>query len=403
MVLNIESIGSKNHTSVIRRRKISAFILSVLPIFSPYAIWGSIPLNFMLLGLILFYFFIINMKLKINMAFPIILLWVFHLILSLISTFFYTFDISLINSLIFISISIVTISILWSFCDFDTFTTYANLIGFISCIFLFIQAIFLVMGAEAPSGKLVGLELLDYSSFVSTTWGFRLNSFFQEPSYFAIYILPLLAINLKKSNWKLATFYTIALLLSSSSLGILGAIFIIFYYLLFENKNIKSFLLFITLFFVIHLAFYYTVGFYNTSINRSMEKIMYLHEYSSIRFLGQINMFMLLPFYHQLFGVGVNQMQNYFSAMGYFVHNYSNSFVITLINTGTIGFIVYICFIVFSYFKSKSNKKEIFIFIFILIASVDYLIYNAFFFYLLAFIYLKNESRFNNENFVYNT
>lgn len=384
------------------KKTISAIVLSVLPIFSPYAFFGSISLNMLIMGLAVF--ILVTLKARINkrIVTPIIILWITHLTVSLLSIFITSLNMALINSIILTSYSILCISFLWSNCDFETFIKYANFFGSIGCLFIFVQAVFLAIGLEPPTGRLFNLKLLDYAGFVSTTWGFRLNSIFQEPSYFAIFTLPLLAVNLRKNNYRLSLVYTIALILSSSSLGIIGAIIVAVDYLLIEKRSIKKFLSFIGLILIIHLIMYSTVNFYYSSFNRSLDKLLSISEGSEIRFIGQVELFKYLPLINQLIGVGVNQMQNYFSGIVFGVYNYSNSFVITLINTGIIGLLVYVIFVFYTVYRSKKSNGLIFALIFIMVATTDYFMYNSFFFYILAFTYLNNESRVNNENIVCN-
>ncbi|WP_138205977.1 O-antigen ligase family protein [Haloimpatiens lingqiaonensis] len=382
---------------------ISAIVLTILPILSPYAFFGPITLNMIIMGVSVFFLVIFKAKINKNIVIPVSLLWTTHMGLSLFSTFITTFNISLINSIVLISYSVLCISFLWCNCDFEIFTKYANFFGVISCIFIFIQAIFLAIGLEPPTGRLFNLKLLDYAGFVTTTWGFRLNSIFQEPSYFAVFSLPLLAISLKKNKFKLYLLYTIALILSSSSLGIIGAIIITVEHFLIEKRNIKQLLLIIMAVFIFHIIMYSTMDYYYNSFNRSLDKLLSIFESSNdTRLTGQVALFNYLPIINQIIGVGVNQMQNYFSGIIYGVYNYSNSFVVTLINTGIIGVLMYLIFIFYTVNRAKKTNRLIFVLIFIMVATTDYFIYNYFFFYILTFIYLNNESRVSNENIIRN-
>ncbi len=117
-------------------------------------------------------------------------LWFSHFILSMLAAFNTLFNLSLLNSLLVGTIIAIGIAYMWSYCSLDNFIRFANNIGLVASFFLFLQAISLALGIDPPSGRILGLRLLDYSTFVETTWGFRLNSIFQEPSYFAIYVLP---------------------------------------------------------------------------------------------------------------------------------------------------------------------------------------------------------------------
>ena len=345
-----------------------------------------------------------NRRIDFKLIAPALLLWLSHLILSMQAVYTTNSNAALINSLIVVSYTVLCIAIIWSHCDFDSFAKYANYIGLFCCLYLFLQAIFLALGLNPPSGRLFNLPLLDYAGFVSTTWGFRLNSVFQEPSYFAIYLLPLLVINMQKQNYKFTMLIILALVMSSSSLGVIGSALVIVYYLLIEKKNIRQFIVIIVLALIVHLIMYRYSDYYVTSITRTIDKAMLITDVSNDgRFSGQIGLYQYLPVINQISGVGVNQLKNYFASMGLDVSNYSNSFVATLINSGIIGLISYIIFIGYTMYKSFKYKKIIFALIFIMIAATDYFIYNTFFFYLLTFIYVCSERRLVDEDTVRDT
>lgn len=329
---------------------------------------------------------------KIGPALNVLILWITHLCLTLFAALFTSFASSLLNTVVVMTYTIFCITILWSECDYDSFEASANAIGILASVFLFVQAAFLVAGLEPPSGRLFNLELLGSASFVATTWGFRLNSFFQEPSYFAIYVLPLLATSLRRNQHFRTVIFGFALVLSSSSLAIIGSIIVVVVHIASNRGYWKR--AFIGSFsgIALHIVLSNSVSYYALSVTRSLQKLSSLSVDSRIRFGGQSNLFLELPFLNQLVGIGLNQMQNYFSRHFFGVYNYSNSMVVTLINSGFIGLIVYLAFVIRISIKSVRSKRGIFVLIFLLVASVDYLIYNHFFFYLLAFISLINES-----------
>lgn len=399
----IVMIVSKSNTFAVPKERFinlySAVILSILPILYPYAIIGSISINMVLMFMSIVYLIFSKTRFDKSNVLPITLLFSGHCILSLFAAFTWTFSMSLINSLLITAISVLTISLLWSRCKFDTFFRVANFIGIFSSLFLFLQAIMLGVGMEPFSGKIPFLGLLDYASFVSTTWGFRLNSIFQEPSYFAIYCLPLLATNLRENKWIVSLLYIFALVLSSSSLGILGAVIIVLYHIMFERRKVKDLVILFGTVVVSHLFFYNLIPYYARSFNRSLEKLAFLSENSDIRFSGQAYLFNNMSIINQIFGVGLNQMENFFIGYGD-IYNYSNSFVIALVTTGILGLAIYILFIMYSASFSLKNKRIVFFVIFIMVASIDYFIYSALFFYLLTFIYLKEKVGAKNENII---
>lgn len=377
---------------------IPAMVLAVLPIFSPYSLVGPISLNMVIMGIYTAVLMALNGRFFI--ALPVVYMWILHFSLSVLAFFSTDYNIALFNSMLSISYSVICFSMLWSSCDRETFVKYTNYVGMGCCLFLFYQALFLAAGGEPPSGQLFNLPLLDYAGWVSTTWGYRLNSMFQEPSYFAIFCLPLLVVNMQKNNYKLSLIYILALILSSSSLGILGTFLVVVYYFFFKKGNLKQFIVVVLFTLVIHSILIYFSDYYNYVLQRSFDKVLAVfaeNDSSRIRLIGQLFLFENLPEFNQLFGVGINQMKNYFTSVGANVFNYSNSFVVTLINTGIIGLLVYIAFHVLTAYRCYKADRFIFYLIFIMICAIDYFIYSVFFFYLLTFIYLKNEKELFDE------
>ncbi|MBP2657624.1 MAG: hypothetical protein H6Q69_656 [Firmicutes bacterium] len=391
--------GRKNSNSI----KIPEFVLAILPIFSPYILLGPISVNMILLCIATVLVLVLNSRFSINRH--ISYLWLLHFFLSILAFFSTDYNIALFNSMLSISYSIICFSVLWSRCNIKVFEKYANYIGIGCCLFLFYQAVQLALGGEPPSGQLFNLPLLHYAGWVSETWGFRLNSVFQEPSYFAIFCLPLLAVNMQLKNYILSTIYILALTLSSSSLGILGALIIVVYYFLAEKRELKQSVLIILCILVVHILFFYVSDYYNTAFERSLDKVLSIFDGNdsvNIRILGQIYLFESLPEFNQIFGVGVSQMKNYFASIGVNVFNYSNSFIATLINTGIVGLMFYIVFHMVTTYYCYKRGRLIFDLIFVMICAIDQFIYNFFFFYLLTFIYLSNEES-SDENFICNT
>ena len=381
------------------KERIATIVLAISPILSPYSVLRIIPLNTFLIIIVCAFLF--SMKAKINLKNYkfILILWFTHLLLSVSVTVFSSFSNSLLSSLIVGTVNVIGIVYLSSNSNFSLFVKYSNRIGIFSCLFLFSQAISLALGVTPLSGKIIGLNLLDYSSFVQTTWGFRLNSIFQEPSYFAIYTLPLFAYNLKNRKLIFTFIYFLALLLSSSSLGIIGGSIVVIYFLFVRRIKAIYTLGAIFIFSFIHLILINLSTFYQSSLIRSFEKINNILIDSQIRLSGNFYLFEYLPTSNKLIGVGINQMQNYF---GNGISNYSNSIVITVINFGIIGLVSYFIFLVFMGLLAKKEGRFEYFSIFILILLVDYFIYNSFFYYILVFVFIENNAkeRYENENIV---
>lgn len=377
-----------------KRIPYTEILILIAIILTPYAFLGQFPISTMFY-IAAFVLVAINKSGKIYIRMnSLSYLWIFHLLLSVFAALSYRFTISLVFSIVMISINLFLVMILIPNISSSKLEETAIYFGFIVSVFLIIQSVMLSIGLEPLSGKITFLRLLDNATFVSSTWGFRLNSIFQEPSYLAIFLLPVFYITLKKNNLILSFLFFITLVLSSSSLAIVGSILILAIYLV-RFKKVKFIVLYLSLVLATHFLLYQFSDFYFSSINRSINKFEDIFTESSIRIVGQIYLFEYLPIFNKLVGVGVNQMQNYFSYMPN-IYNYSNSYVITLINSGIIGLLFYFGFLIslFNY-SIKNNKIPIFA-IFFIVTAVDYFIYNNFFFYLIFLIYAK-ENKLNNE------
>jgi hypothetical protein len=367
-----------------------SFVLAILPIFTPYASIQSIPFNVSLIIICCIVLLLNNAKIQLKRVKSIWFLWFSHAALSIMATLVTHYNMSLINSLAVGTISALGIGYMWSNSSFNNFIVHANRIGIFASLFLFIQAISLSFGMNPPSGRIPWLSLLDYSSFLETTWGFRLNSIFQEPSYFAIYILPLFVYNLKARKGVKSLIFFLAIILSTSSLGIISAFFIIVLFAWNEKINVFYIISLVGSVILVHLLLTNFSEFYSVSLYRSFDKMSNIFMDSEIRLNGQVYLFEYLPTINKFIGVGINQLQNYFMFKFNGVANYSNSFIVTLVNTGLIGILIYFSFILYIWKKVIRKGMFDYVVIFILIASVDYFIYNYFFYYILTYIFINN-------------
>ena len=89
-----------------------------------------------------------------------------------------------------------------------------------------------------------------------------------------------------------------------------------------------------------------------------------------------------------MFGVGISQLQNYFLEHGYNLSNYSNSFVLTIINSGIIGLIVLMIFLIYLLKISLKNKSLIFFIILFFTLLVDSILIGYRFYWLCMYIFL---------------
>ncbi len=354
------------------KRTLWAGILIVIyPILAPYKLLG-ISVNWLLGGLFVLVHllnhasFPIMSKLK-----PLVIYTVVSFILSLNGFFILSNPANLLNAEIAMIVNMVIYMVLWYCSDIDVTMKFGNFIGYVCCMYSLIQILATISGRIVPIGQLPLLEVS--TGWVTDVWGFRFNSLFSEPSYFAIYLLPLFVYNLLNGKWLKSIIFGFFIVLSSSSLGIISLIIIIVMRFISGKFSLKSKIKFL-LILLSSIAFagiivnnIPTIGVF---IRRSYGKISDIFGNSSanggymedIRLGGYLNLFSDLPIKEQIFGVGNAQLQNYFAEQGLHVFNYSNSFVLSLLNFGVVGFLVFIFFLYYLFRVSRKGNtlKEFF-------------------------------------------
>lgn len=362
---------------------ISAITICLYPILAAYKFVASFSIGLTLMIIVGFLCVIYSRKIFFNV--PFLILLGIHSILSIVAYFYIndkTGTESIIWSIIMTFISSIALMQIVPFYQEQIMLRVLIPISLIVSIFLVYQ-LFVIMTGEVPYNGRLFTELSNGYTWSASVTYMRPNSFLSEPSYYAIYMFPILAMLLKNKHYFLSIFLFITLILSTSSLGIVGGFLILLIYSL-VNKSILKFgsiLLGIVLLLIVVIDLFNLHWLLNFNLN----KIMNLQDNSGIRLTGYIDYFSLLPLFNQIIGVGFGQLANYFNSFN--LANYSNAFVLILINFGIIGLISYVLYFLFSI---VNEKKEGYIFIFILfvISCVDAFIYSANFFYILYFIFI---------------
>lgn len=365
-----------------------SFTLALLPILAPYEFFGPFSMSHLLL--FISYIVTILIAKRLYIVKELFFLVSIHLIVSLIA-FAMRINQMFVNeippSLLFITLTTFMIMQVIRTASIYYFIKSSLVIGLLACVFLFYQYILMWLGINPPDGKIVFLSLNQHSGWaeidINNIYMRRLHSFFPEPSYFALYLLPLLSYTLNKGKILISLILYSTLLLSSSSLGIItGSILLLIN--LFNIRSLKSILSTVAI--SLFLVFLYYLVKDAEFFRYSIEKIFNLEEDSNIRLVGYIDYFKLLPDLYQIIGVGSNQFTYYFHE--YNLKNYSNAFVLSLLNFGVIGFLSLVIFI--STLLLRYKDKRVYILIFIIVCFVDAFLYNMYFFYILSFILISN-------------
>ncbi len=376
----------------------AGILIAAYPILAPYNFFG-ISIRWLLGGL-----FIICHLLK-RAVFPIttstkslVLYTVISMILSLNGLLILRNTSNLLNALLGMAIDLIIYSLLWYYSDINVTMKYADIFGYLCCGYAIIQIIATILGGNVPLGQLPFFEVS--SGWVSEVWGFRFNSLFSEPSYFAIYLLPLFIYNFLKNNWLKMVLFASFLVLSSSSLGIISLAIVLllrFFNSGFSLKNKLKLLAIVVVVIIIACILMNYIPMFKSFINRSYDKINYIFISSTddgfmddMRLGGYLNLFDELPVKEQILGVGNAQLQNYFSEQGVHIYNYSNSFVLSLLNFGLIGFIVFIVFLGNLYVICRREKTFLFWLVLIITLAVDSLLFSYRFYWLVYFVIFSN-------------
>lgn len=395
-----------------------ALVLAISPILDPYVLTTIAGLDFYImyfipLPLILLKIKISNNKIKANLMLLYIIGFVF--ILSLLSLIFEPTSRNIFmiikNIIIWLFISIY-LSFMWANCDYDKFIKYTNIIGIISVLLLFIQFLCINVGINNVfNGKIPFLNLSkynDWSPMYNAAGEIRVHSFFQEPSYLCIFLLPLVAYNLNRGKYLKFIVFSLAIFISTSSVGVVGLLGIISYTLIktyFKRNNLSNK---IKISCLILLALLVCVVIYNKNpefkqtLDFSMHKIMNIEKdlnsdrmgSTRLRLLGHVGLFNELEIYYKMFGLGAAQYVGYFDLD----ISYSSTIVTILLNYGIVGIFCFGVFII-SVGKRYSKKSKVYLGIFIMVCFVDQMWFNWYFFYLLTWVICNEKINGGNNGF----
>lgn len=379
--------------------KLAGLLIASFPILSPYQFLG-ISVNWILGGIYVICHLLIYAVFPITKSTkPLMLYTAISMFLSLNGLLILRDPSNLINAEIAMAIDLIVYVLLWYYSDINVTMKYADIFGYICCGFAVVQMLATISGGNVPLGQLPFLEIS--SGWVSEVWGFRFNSLFSEPSYFAIYLLPLFVYHFLKNDWLKTVLFASFIVLSSSSLGIISMVMVLlfrFFSSSFSVKNKFAFLMIVVAAFVFANILMNNVPIIKTFTSRTFNKIDEIFSSSSnggfmddVRLGGYLNLFDELPLKEQIFGVGNAQLQNYFAEHGVSVYNYSNSFILSLLNFGLLGFIIFLTFLGSLFDVSRREKTFLFWIVLVLALGVDSLLFSYRYYWLVYFVLFTNK------------
>jgi len=381
-----------------------AILLCLLPILDPYVLFGELMIvEFIAISLVLGA--ILSNRITLNRT--LIFLFLFFIVLALmsgiLSSFWETDYFLQLKVVVFQIINIVAFGFLWRKSGKENFLNVVVVVGVVAASLAIVQFVAVTLGfTNFYDGRLpfqVGTNNHFGGLFDRNTGDVRVHSFFEEPSYLALFELPVLAFCIKIGKIKSAIIVGISCILTGSMLGVFGVIFVLLYIILMDvsiKKTTKIELLFgIAVMVILGISLYksnITVHeLFDYLINRmtTMENELDRTNSSvSLRLLGNIALFNEYPFINKVLGTGFNQYAVYFNLE----KNYSNDFVTTLLDFGVLGIIALIIAL-FVICKKIDRDERVYFFIFVIALAIDHIWFNTYFFYLLTWcvVFMKKD------------
>lgn len=381
-----------------------AIIVAIFPILSPYALFGVSSSLLLVFGMLCIYF----LKYKcvyLHKATGLMLIYMFTIsVVNGLFTINHSLNVVLsikVSSIFFIYL--LFFSNAWNtICDSQEFFSIAVTIGKICALLAILQFVAVSLGyTNFYSGRLP-LALEKYSTFAPlvdpVTGALRVHSFFEEPSYLAIYELPVFAYLFRKEDYLWSAVVAFSCIASGSVLGIVGILIIVivlfFGSTISINQKVRIILITVILLILIIVIIYKSPSIQNL-FSYYMRRYLnigrdFLREDSSVsqRIVGNLPLFTEYNLYNRMFGVGINQYPVYFGLS----KDYSNDFVSTLLNFGYFGILALILWIG-SLIKECNKQSAVYLAIVLLVLSIDHTWFSDNFFYLLSWLIFSGKRK----------
>lgn len=222
-------------------------------------------------------------------------------------------------------------------------------------------------------------------AFAVSIYG-RNSSLFLEPAHFAIYIIPVYAISLVQRDYVASIVFLLGLVISTSSTGIaLAAIIPLIFFVSSKDRKRTSMIPIVG---ALSLAIYWLqANFYNRFIYKlSLENLL-----TDIRVFGTWSYLQYFSENELLFGIGINRLREFSIYQGFFVSNYANSYIYSIISFGILGSLIWFGYNV-SLYRYISKSYKIMFFILLLISMTDQILFNRNLMYLLIWVYASSSA-----------
>lgn len=275
-------------------------------ILAQYIILKSFSLGLIILLFFCFVYFISYKRILINK-------WIFYFIVSCMFSQIFIHK-SFFGILTFIVI-LIAMSLLNDKINEDQLLKYWKVFGTIAIIGLVYQSILTyIFKLPVSPIKIIPLE----SAEANLNWAMDLlrpSSFFAEPQAFATFMMPFLFLTLKKNQYGWSIFITFAVLLSTSSQGIIMMVILWLGFLIFTDiSNRYKFIIFFT--FITFIALYLYLPFFEIS----RAKLFQTEILGNPRLSRGFEIFFHLSNKEKLLGIGYGNVGDY-------VYNIRDSFI----------------------------------------------------------------------------
>nr|WP_295269206.1 hypothetical protein [uncultured Blautia sp.] len=383
-------------------QKISTIMLLLLPILSPYGI-GTANYNISMTDFIcmLVVVYCVIKKRQVfadKILFRVLSICLVLTVLSYLFTSSENLSFALaVKVFIVFMLYLIAFSSLRNQFDINYFLKTVEMIGLICAAFAIMQFVFVTLGYREFYSGILPFPLNKYSYFGGlfdkNTGVIRVHSFFEEPSYLAIYLLPIIAHCIQTKKYIRAAIMAVACIISSTVLGIVGLTIVFLFLLFLSDLDFKQKAVFLCMLIVALIGLQIA---YNQNVTVREILDYYLNRYLSVnvelsrsdssasqRLNGNINLFHNYGILNRIIGVGINQYQLYFNI----ATDYSNDFVCMLLNYGYFGLLM-LAAVIIGALKKIYKSGYVYILILVFVLLVDHIWFNNYFFYLITWIYL---------------
>lgn len=216
-----------------------------------------------------------------------------------------------------------------------------------------------------------GTNLIENSTYFFNEFGYRFSGLFSEPAHFSQYVsIALLVILFYKSdNFNVSRFskivvavvFILALLLNGSGTGFAMIVFVMALFIVNnEKKTFKNVLL--KIFFIVLGIIFLVYIINNQILNVGLDRILSISDLSSgnIRIFRPFQVFSSLPVLNKIIGIGYANYREYVinsslaTAYELSINSaWTNTFGYILVGSGILGFLFYICFVIYLFKSTK--------------------------------------------------